>query len=131
MGNRLTAKMSVDIHAPATKVWEALIRPDLIKQLKSTKVKQKICSRGHTYQGSGPCPICWPGRAGEKSEPKVPTDLRKALTAAPSVAALWWNLTPIARRDFIFWIDSAKQPETRKRRIDSLGGRLAAGKRRP
>lgn len=23
--------------------------------------KQKICSRGHVFEGSGPCPKCWPG----------------------------------------------------------------------
>ncbi|MBI4032801.1 hypothetical protein HY374_03800 [Candidatus Berkelbacteria bacterium] len=23
--------------------------------------KQKTCSRGHTFVGSGPCPVCWPG----------------------------------------------------------------------
>jgi uncharacterized protein YdeI (YjbR/CyaY-like superfamily) len=68
---------------------------------------------------------------GEEPEPRVPADLRKALAAAPSAEALWRGLTPIARRDFIFWIDSAKQPETRRRRIESLPSRLAAGKRRP
>jgi len=29
------------------------------------------------------------------------------------------------------WIDSAKQSETRKRRIESIPSRLASGKRRP
>jgi uncharacterized protein YdeI (YjbR/CyaY-like superfamily) len=67
----------------------------------------------------------------KEPESKVPTDLRYALAAAPKVGVLWRNLTPIARRDFIFWIDSAKQPETRRRRIETLGSRLAAGKRRP
>jgi uncharacterized protein YdeI (YjbR/CyaY-like superfamily) len=45
--------------------------------------------------------------------------------------AKWRDLTPIARRDFITWIDSAKQPETRKRRIERACSMLAAGKRRP
>ena len=69
--------------------------------------------------------------AGEESEPRVPTDLRKALAATPTAKAQWRDLTPIARRDFISWIDSAKQPETRKRRIERACSMLAAGKRRP
>lgn len=65
------------------------------------------------------------------NETTLPADLRNALGAEPSVAAMWKNLTPIARRDFISWIESAKQPATRKHRIETLGSRLASGKRRP
>src|SRR2546423_14161832 len=64
-------------------------------------------------------------------EPRVPTDLRKALAAAPKAKAKWSDLTPIARRDFISWIDSAKQQETRRRRIERACSMLVAGKRRP
>src|SRR5256885_12838771 len=67
--------------------------------------------------------------AGE--ELRLPTDLRKALAAAPKAKAQWKDLTPIARRDFISWIDSAKQPETRRRRIERACSMLTAGKRRP
>ena len=70
-----------------------------------------------------------PKPAGE--ELRLPTDLRKALAAAPMAKAQWSGLTPIARRDFISWIDSAKQLETRKRRIEKACSMLAAGKRRP
>jgi uncharacterized protein YdeI (YjbR/CyaY-like superfamily) len=45
--------------------------------------------------------------------------------------AKWSDLTPIARGDFITWIDSAKQPETRRRRIERACSMLVAGKRRP
>ena len=62
---------------------------------------------------------------------KVPSDLQKILTAHPKARAKWEDLTPIARRDFMSWIDSARQPETRKRRIESIPSRLASGKRRP
>jgi uncharacterized protein YdeI (YjbR/CyaY-like superfamily) len=72
-----------------------------------------------------------PKSAGEKADTKVPTDLRKALAVAPLVEAKWRDITPIARRDFISWIDSAKQPETRKRRIGIACDMLATGKRRP
>jgi uncharacterized protein YdeI (YjbR/CyaY-like superfamily) len=72
-----------------------------------------------------------PKRAGEESEPKLPTDLRRALAVAPVAKTKWMGLTPIARRDFVSWIDSAKQLETRKRRIERACSMLAAGKRRP
>ena len=72
-----------------------------------------------------------PKPAGEESEPRVPTDLRTALAATPMAKAQWRDLTPIARRDFISWIESAKQPETRRRRIERACSMLAAGKRRP
>jgi uncharacterized protein YdeI (YjbR/CyaY-like superfamily) len=72
-----------------------------------------------------------PKPAGKESEPRVPTDLRKALAAAPKAKTQWSDLTPIARRDFISWIDSTKRPETRRRRIEKACSMLAAGKRRP
>ena len=70
-----------------------------------------------------------PKPAGE--ELRVPTDFRTAPAATPMAKAQWNDLTPIARRDFISWIDSAKQAETRRRRIDKACSMLAAGKRRP
>jgi hypothetical protein len=68
--------------------------------------------------------------AGEELEPKAPSDLRKTLAAAPKARALWSEITPIARRDWIHWIVSAKQAETRARRINNACSMLAAGKRR-
>jgi hypothetical protein len=68
--------------------------------------------------------------AAKKLEPRVPADLRKALAAAPEAQALWSDITPVARRDWILWITSAKRPETRTRRIANACDMLAAGKRR-
>lgn len=69
--------------------------------------------------------------AAEEPEPEVPADLRKALAAAPQqVRALWSDITPMARRDWIQWIISAKKPETRVRRVENACSMLAAGKRR-
>ena len=68
----------------------------------------------------------------EEPEPRVPADLRKALAAAPTGARkVWSDITPIARRDWIHWIVSAKQAETRARRIRTACDMLAKGKRRP
>jgi hypothetical protein len=69
-------------------------------------------------------------RAGEEPEIRVPMDLRKALAAAPLAHAGWEDITPMARRDWIFSISSAKQPETRRRRIEKACDMLACGKRR-
>jgi uncharacterized protein YdeI (YjbR/CyaY-like superfamily) len=67
----------------------------------------------------------------DASQPKVPTDLQKVLAADSKAMTKWKDLTPIARRDFISWIESAKQEETRRRRVKSVPSRLASGKRRP
>ena len=67
---------------------------------------------------------------GKEPEPRVPADLRKALAAAPEARAVWSDLTPIARRDWIHWITSAKRAETRARRIHNACEMLASGKRR-
>jgi hypothetical protein len=50
--------------------------------------------------------------------------------ADPKARALWSDITPNARRDWIHWITSAKQAETRVRRIKNACSMLAAGKRR-
>jgi hypothetical protein len=69
-------------------------------------------------------------RAGEETELRVPADLRKALAAAPLAQASWADITPLARRDWIFSISTARQPETRRRRIEKACDMLASGKRR-
>jgi hypothetical protein len=68
----------------------------------------------------------------EEPEPTVPADLRNALAAAhPKARAVWSDITPVARRDWIQWIESAKRKETRLKRIENGCDMLAKGKRRP
>ena len=62
---------------------------------------------------------------------KVPTDLQKALAGNAKARAQWKTLTPISQRDFISWIEGAKQKETRARRITVAESKLVSGKRRP
>ncbi len=69
-------------------------------------------------------------RAGEEPEVRVPIDLRQALAGAPLAQAGWEDITPMARRDWVFSISSAKQAETRRRRIEKACDMLASGKRR-
>jgi hypothetical protein len=67
----------------------------------------------------------------EWPEPRVPADLQEALSAAPQAHALWTEITPAARWDWIRWIRSTKQAETRRRRIEVALSKLQAGDRRP
>jgi len=61
----------------------------------------------------------------------VPADLRKALIAHTVAIDAWEDITPLARNEWICWVISAKQQETRDRRIRIMTENLLAGKRRP
>lgn len=62
---------------------------------------------------------------------KVPQDLQKILTSDPVVLAAWEDITPLARNEWICWVENAKQIETRNRRIERTRSGLKEGKRRP
>ncbi|MCV7315317.1 YdeI/OmpD-associated family protein [Mycolicibacillus parakoreensis] len=61
----------------------------------------------------------------------LPDDLHAALVADPAILAAWCDITPLARNEFICWVEDAKQATTRRRRIRRTGEELAEGKRRP
>lgn len=65
-----------------------------------------------------------------KGETEVPSDLAKAITASAAARKTWEACTAAMRRDLIEWIVSAKQAETRTRRVGQAIGRLAAGHKR-
>ncbi len=67
----------------------------------------------------------------EWPEPYVPADWKAALDASPQIQTLWMAITPMARWEWIRWIGSTKQPETRKRRIETACSKLMARERRP
>lgn len=65
-------------------------------------------------------------------EPSVPADLKRALTdAGDEVRALWKAITPMARWEWVRWVNETKNPATRAKRIDVTISKLSAGKRRP
>lgn len=66
----------------------------------------------------------------KEPEPEVPADLKTALDAAPKALAVWQDITAVARRDWIQWINSARQAVTRSRRVQNACSMLASGKRR-
>jgi uncharacterized protein DUF1905/bacteriocin resistance YdeI/OmpD-like protein len=64
-------------------------------------------------------------------EPDIPKDFRTALTDAPDISELWKDITPMARWEWVRWINATKNPETRKRRVRVGISKLRSGKRRP
>lgn len=64
-------------------------------------------------------------------EPEVPADIVKVLTADPKANALWLDITPMARWEWIRWIRATNRLETRQRRIEVACSKLKAGNRRP
>jgi len=65
-------------------------------------------------------------------EPNVPQDLETALAAAPQkIQDLWKAITPMARWEWVRWLNATQNPDTRKRRVEVSISKMKSGKRRP
>lgn len=60
---------------------------------------------------------------------EIPQDLAQALRSR-GVAELFGALAPSHRREFVRWVEEAKRPETRERRIAKTCEMVSAGRRR-
>lgn len=67
----------------------------------------------------------------EWPEPAVPPDFQAALADAPDLDGLWREITPMARWEWVRWINATKNPDTRRRRVEVGISKLRSGKRRP
>jgi len=65
-------------------------------------------------------------------EPDVPQDLETALVTAPQkIQDLWNDITPMARWEWVRWVNATKNPDTRRRRVEVSISKIDSGKRRP
>jgi uncharacterized protein YdeI (YjbR/CyaY-like superfamily) len=62
---------------------------------------------------------------------KLPADLREAITSDKAARALWEDITPLARNEWICWVTSGKKSDTRTIRIEKALSKMASGMRRP
>ncbi len=68
----------------------------------------------------------------EWPEPGVPEDLAAALAVAPQkIQNLWHEITPMARWEWVRWVNATKNPDTRRRRVEVSISKMDSGKRRP
>jgi uncharacterized protein YdeI (YjbR/CyaY-like superfamily) len=56
---------------------------------------------------------------------KVPPELRKAINANARAKKHWPEFSESKRRQFLYYLATAKRPETRKNRIDKIVSMLA------
>jgi hypothetical protein len=69
---------------------------------------------------------------GDWPEPAVPRDLQAALAAAPDkIQELWKDITPMARWEWVRWVNATRNPGTRQRRAEVSISKMRSGKRRP
>lgn len=61
----------------------------------------------------------------------LPADLHDALAADPAALAKWEDITPLARNEWICWVQSVKRDETRRNHVERTAAQLKEGKRRP
>src|ERR1700674_4298900 len=65
-------------------------------------------------------------------EPNVPQDLESALADTPrKIQDLWKGITPMARWEWVRWVNATQNPDTRKRRVEVSISKMKSGKRRP
>ena len=58
----------------------------------------------------------------------VPRDLAEALAADPAATKAFASMSFTHRREYVEWVEEAKRPETRARRIASTVARVREGK---
>ena len=61
----------------------------------------------------------------------LPPDLEEMLVSEPGALATWEDITPLARNEWICWVQSVKTPETRLKHVEQARENLRDGKRRP
>ena len=64
-------------------------------------------------------------------EPEVPEDVAKVLVTSAKAKAVWDDITPMARWDWIRWVRAVKTPETRQKHVSIMLDKLNKGMRRP
>lgn len=93
------------------------------------KIDEQLCNAAGVQAGDAVTLTIQP--TDKWLEPAIPQDLNKTLMAVKGVYDVWKKITPLARWDWIRWINATRVPETRKRRIEKACSMLKSGKRRP
>ncbi|MBL8030232.1 MAG: YdeI/OmpD-associated family protein [Candidatus Doudnabacteria bacterium] len=61
----------------------------------------------------------------------LPSDFKKALSGSLKAKAVWEEITPLAKNEWVCWATSGKKEDTRHIRIKKAVSKLSGGMRRP
>jgi hypothetical protein len=67
---------------------------------------------------------------GPEAEPVIPADLQEAFHSSQHAFEVWEKMTIHNRIDWVRWIEAARKPQTRARRVERTIDQLAEGKSR-
>jgi hypothetical protein len=121
--------------------WDDKSRHDVTGTINGRKVRGRLTSRaGENYLELGPAWCLDPGVAAGATVPvslgpegpqvdSLAADIATALDAEPAARRFFESLATFYRKGFVRWIEDAKRPETRAKRIADTVAALAAGKR--
>ena len=97
----------------AKSIWSELNKTRARKMIKAGRMTETGLERIREAKRSGE----WKKARSSPSPDRLPLDLKQALAANKKAEANFENLAPSYRKQFIWWITSAKRGETRQKRI--------------
>lgn len=62
---------------------------------------------------------------------KLPADMQQAIMADKTMSAMWEDITPLARNEWICWTITCAKPETRAKHLVVMRDKMQKGMRRP
>ena len=109
--------------------FRSVIEPDGMKG-HWMKIESTLRHAAHLAAGDSVDVTVEPTR--DWPEPDVPSDLATALAAAPvRITDSWNEITPMARWEWVRWVNATANPVTRQRRVEVTISKIDNGKRRP
>lgn len=109
--------------------FRTVLEPDGVKG-HWMNVGQELRETAHVGAGDSVSVTIQPTR--DWPEPDVPPDLAAALAGAPrKIRDIWNDITPMARWEWVRWVNATANPATRRRRVDVTISKMNNGKRRP
>ena len=118
-------KDSLVVEEPRRDAMGQLGRIGSIEDLPSKQALVRLVRKAARLNEQG---VKLPRATRRRPEPKVPPDLKRALGRNPRARSAFDAFPPSHRREYVEWIEEAKRPETRARRIATAVEWIAEGK---